>query len=193
MRVLDRIVGQLGELAERTNRVLLLVTSMGQQADLSVQAGVTRQAVVRDPELFLAALGVDEPFKIRGAMVPQVTMELENTEATAVAESKIRASLGTALGETMTAERTLTFSYNLDCDHDVVRIGDATHRPDAIGVTIEEIDDHRSGHHSPRGLLITNEPRRWPAEIDAFDVAPMLLDVLGIDPLSHHKSLAHNT
>jgi len=193
MRGLDRIVGQMSALASETGRTLVIVSSMGMKADTTVDAQSRFQAVVRNPEKFLAAAGLSPALEIRSAMVPQFTVVADSADEATHVESRLRALLGQGMNDTMVAlegdRHVMTLSYAPPTEHNAVFVGDAWVEPSSVGMTIEAIDDHRSGRHSPRGVLVSDRQESWPTEISAFDVAPMMLDRLGVDALPHHRRL----
>jgi len=186
MKAVDRIVARLVDLADATDRKLVIVSSMGQKADLTVQSDRAFQAVVRQPLVFLAACGLRSGVEVRGAMVPQVTMAFPSQSDAVAAQTRLVDTLGSSLQESMIAGEALTITYEFECRLDAVRFGETWVEPSSIGVSIESIQDHRSGRHSPRGLLISGSREQWPTETDALRVAPLLLEQLGVASLSHH-------
>lgn len=191
MSALDQIVGRMMTLAARTGRELILVSSMGQQADNEVDPTRSFQAVVRDPQRFLAAAGLEQMPEVRSAMVPQLTV-VADSEAEA---DQVRATVTDFIApgriSSMTADdgerRIITFTYGPKSQADRVMLGGQWVHPGSVGMSIEAVSDHRSGRHSTRGTLISSHARPWPEEIDAFEFAPMMLDRLGVPALDHHK------
>lgn len=190
MASLDQIVGSLMKMAHATDREVIVVSSMGQKADLTLGTEDDRQAVVRDEPVFLAACGAPPPVKVHSAMVPQLTLAYEDPAAAAEAESHLITLLGPAISETMQSGSTLTLTYSLRCRADAVEIGGKWIPAAEAGVTIETITDHRSGRHSEHGLLVSSRRTGWPAEVDALQVAPLLLEQLGVSPLDHHRDIS---
>lgn len=190
MTSLDRIVGSLTALADSTNRTLVVVSSMGQEADRTLGTEENVQAVVRDDAAFLAACGAPTPIEVHSAMVPQLTMTYGTEREAAEAEQYLVSKLRAGIEETMSSGSTLTITYDLPCRSNAVQIGSDWLSPEEAGVSIETITDHRSGHHCERGLLISGHPVDWPTEIDAFQVAPMLLEQLDVAPLAHHQDIS---
>jgi hypothetical protein len=193
MEALDRIVDKLLELAARTDRTLMLVSSMGQQADNTLDPHAEFQAVIRRPDQFLSAAGLAAGHEVRSAMVPQLTVVADTQHDADHIARTMDTWLGRGLDELMVAiegdRRVMTFTCKPACREDAVFVGDAWVDPAGVGVTIERITDHRSGRHSPRGVLISSRAESWPAEMDAFQFAPMMLDRLGVARLPHHREL----
>ena len=84
-------------------------------------------------------------------------------------------------------DQILTATCKPSCRQHDVLLGGEWRRPEAVGMSIEQVTDHRSGRHSPRGVLMSSRTESWPAEMSAFDVAPLLLDRLGVPALDHHR------
>jgi hypothetical protein len=193
MHALDRIVGQLTELANETKRTLLVVSSMGQKADTTLDPASGFQAVIRHPDQFLAAAGLAPGHEVRSAMVPQLTVVAESRDDAEHVEARLDGWLGSGLEELMVAteggRQVMTFTCKPHARQDAVLLGGEWRDPRTVGMSIEEITDHRSGRHCPRGVLVSNRWERWPAEMSAFDFAPMMLDRLDVPALDHHRSV----
>jgi hypothetical protein len=191
MEMFDRVVARLVDLAESTDRAFLLVSSMGQHADTTVDPGRGFQAVIRQPDRFLAAAGLAPGHEVRSAMVPQLTVVAESEQDAAHVQQRMEVFLGDGLDELMIAHdgdrAVMTFTCAPRAQADKVFLGGRWVEPSIVGMTIEAIEDHRSGRHSPRGVLLSNKPESWPSEIDAFAFAPMVLEQLGVPALPHHR------
>jgi len=194
MQALDRIIDQLSELAASTGRELLIVSSMGQKADSTLDTGRGFQAVIRKPDQFLAAAGLAPGHEVRGTMVPQLTVVASTASDADHVKTAIEAYLGEGLDELMVAregaDHVMTFTYKPAARNGEVFLGGAWVDPASIGMTVEAVADHRSGRHCPRGVLISSQREMWPDEIDALDFAPMILERLGVPALAHHRTPA---
>ncbi len=190
MRALDRMLERMTALAAETGRTLLVVSSMGQKADATVDSGTNYQAVIRDPEQFLLAAGVPTGLEVRRAMVPQLTIVAERGSQSSSVQAQLEHFLGDGLEGLMLAPEgdrdVMTFTYHPACRADAVSLGGTWMEPSAAGIDIAPITDHRSGRHSERGILISSAREPWPAELDARRFAPLVLDRLGLTPLEHH-------
>ncbi len=191
MQALDRIVSQLTTLASSTERQLLVVSSMGQKADTTLDTDRGFQAVIRKPDQFLAAAGLASGHEVRGAMVPQLTVVASTASDADHVKHALETYLGEGLDELMVAregtDHVITVTYKPAARDGEVFVGEQWVDPAAIGMTVEAVADHRSGRHCPRGVLVSSQREMWPDEIDALHVAPMILERLGVTALAHHR------
>ena len=194
MRAFDRMLDQLMTLASATDRELYVVSSMGQQADNTVDPDRAFQAVIRKPDQFLTAAGLASGHEVRSAMVPQLTVVAENSADAAHVKETMERFLGEGLDEFMVApeggRQVMTFTYKPATREDAVQLEGEWVDPADVGMSIETVEDHRSGRHSRDGVLLSDRPQSWPASIDALSFAPMMLERLGVPELAHHRSLA---
>lgn len=188
MRSLDDGIADVWKWCEDTDRTLVVLTSMGQSAAPALDTSATGTAVVRDPGRFAEALGVTDPFTVGSAMVPQIHYLFEADEVAAATTAAITA-LDTATSDVRAEQsgRVVTVTYHLgDLSRGSIKLG-ASDRPlSESGVNWEPIDDHRSGTHDPKGLMLVAGDMtgaELPAVLDALDVAPMLLSAVGVDPI----------
>ena len=193
MQAFDRILDQLTALAESTGRELLVVSSMGQKADTTVETDRGFQAVIRKPDQFLAAAGLASGHEVRSAMVPQLTVVATSESDADHTKTTIEAFLGEGLDDLMIAregaDHVMTFTYKPAARNNEVFAGGQWVDPTSIGMSVEAVVDHRSGRHCTRGVLLSNRLENWPSEIDAFAFAPLVLQHLGVPTLAHHRSL----
>jgi len=177
MRALDDLLRRLLDLGERTEREVLIVSSMGQHADTDVDPSETHQAVVRDPQHFLDALACPvEVVDYRPVMVPQLSASFVDSSAAQAFESWLRERLGNAIADTLVADEVVTATVHLTCDEHAVLIGDERLAPESIGASIESVSDHRSGRHHPVGVLLSSARSEWPDEVDALSIGDRILD-----------------
>lgn len=194
MQAFDRILEQLTALAESTGRQLLVVSSMGQKADTTLETDRGFQAVIRKPDQFLSAAGLASGHEVRGAMVPQLTLVATTESDADHIQGTMETFLGEGLDELMVAregtDHVMTFTYKPAARASEVFLGGRWIDSASVGMSVEEVVDHRSGRHCPRGVLLSNQAESWPDEIDALDVAPMILERLGVPALTHHRTPA---
>lgn len=175
MRALDDILVRIITLCKRTQRELILVSSMGQRADLDVNTSQTHQAVVRNARSFFSAL--DCPVEILdfpAAMVPQISVALTDTSSVTAFETWATDRLGTSLADMTTNGNVVTITAHLDCDETTIFIEDDSFTPEQLGASIEKITDHRSGRHDPVGILVSSHKTDWPDNLDALTIADLI-------------------
>lgn len=182
MQAADRIIGQLHALAAASGRDLIVISSMGQRADLDVQAHATHQVVVREPHKLFEALGC--PFHeivVRSAMVPQISVELTSSDQADAFARWVTGTLPSAERSLMVAGAVVTFACELVGSAAGVEVVGVVRRPEEIGATVEAISDHRSGRHDPHGVLITTAEAAIDEQISALDISNHVLALLGIE------------
>lgn len=181
MRALDDVLGQLTKLCDETNRELIVLSSMGQRADLDVDPTQTTQAVVRNGEqLFTAMECPIEVVDYPSAMVPQVSATLRDRAAAEEFETWARNTFRDSVADSMINESIVTLTLHLSCDDARVCVNGRWFEPAQIGASIESISDHRSGRHDSVGLLMSSRSTDWPDEINALDTTRLLLSQLGV-------------
>ncbi len=180
MRATDKIVSRLSKLASSTNRELIIISSMGQRADLDVRSATRTQIVIRDPRRLLDSLECPFPnIEVRPAMVPQLTFTLPDPDTAQAFTTWISDQLSSAVEETMIADATVTLTCNFG-ESDTITTAHGVITVEAAGATIETITDHRSGRHDPRGILVSNRRTQWDDEVDALHVHRLILERLGV-------------
>lgn len=187
MDALDRFLGEMWTWCQRTNRTLVVLTSMGQSASASLDTSSRGVAVVRDPLAFASALGIVDRVEVGSAMVPHVHYSFGDEEA---ADAELRRLEGLDVGVSdLKVDRSgdvLTVTYHLgDLSAGSFVVGGRTMPLPECGITWEPIDDHRSGDHDPRGVMLVVDDAHQvdlPDVIDALDVAPLLLQAIDVAP-----------
>ncbi len=189
MRLVDRFLGWLLPYAEDTDRVIAVVSSMGQAADTRLDTSRTRESVLADPERLLELLGVEDPYEIRAAMHPQLTLEFADEMAAARAARVLEPARFDTIdhqldrrGRTVTLTEVPTVLDDGTLEFDGRRV-----EPDTVGYVARPVDDHSSGRHHREGSFLLAGPGVTPGirePIDVTDIAPRLLDLLGVDPVT---------
>ena len=175
MEATDLIVGQLQRLADDTDRELIVLSSMGQKADLSVDPTQQEQAIIKDADALLARLDCPFSLTIRPAMVPQLSFELDDPTEVDEFVAWLRSALGDAAHDPMVSGPVVTIACNPTTVDGKVVINGEHFIAEAIGGTIQKIHDHRSGRHSTDGILLSNRRRDWPEVVDALDATGLIL------------------
>jgi hypothetical protein len=190
MELLDRYAGELMRVAEATNRILVVVSSMGQEANSNLTPDDTKQTSsyrLDDVKKFVSQVTQRlYPFEIRSAMVPQYTVVFENQEKATAAVGDMHRARSTMQGIGMNLHQnlaTVTIAASLDPMASQFRIGGQSYTHKDLGFIRLEIDDHHSGHHCPEGTLIiynSETAKAARSSIDYLEYAPALLKHFGL-------------
>lgn len=196
MDVADAQLRELKQLSDDSGGVLVVATSMGQQAiERGAYVGELR---LTEPTRMMQALGFNRPWKDRLAMQPDFNFEFDSS---ADAESfirqarRLRAPSGDSLWQRI---RQQGASVNLGMARPVDVIAEGTVLLDALGTgqaparrSLAELGisviqrDPGTGYHQPLGALIwygggaRSGGQR--SEIESTQVRDMILDAFGVD------------
>ena len=185
---LDRQLGRLLRICERTGRRLVVISSMGQHGGEPLRDKSDRVFVVRQPAPFLAAIGVPPEAKERAAMVPQLSAEYVSSDAAVVDKSRIEAAFPQLLVDC--AGPVVTITYDLPVNEDGrVQLGSEMVDPASIGGEAIEVEEHRNGMHHPIGVLLSSAPfaeNPGDTPVDTLALAPALLAALSVPLEPHH-------
>ena len=193
MSKFDAMLGRLAAFLQRhADYQLWIATSMGQAA--TEASAVQTQVYLEDVEAFMRRLGfAGGDWEVRPAMLPRVIIAMRHGTAVAFEHR---------LGRIRIADRGPLPWKRLDSD--VFRIhpgalqnvrdeycvmGDERVPFAKIGFRNVEIEDSagQSAYHVPHGVLLIHDPQRSAApqartQLSTLDVAPMLLNRLGMPP-----------
>ena len=193
MNELDRVVSRLLDVCRDTDRKLLIVSSMGQTGGEPLRDKSPLVFVVRSPKAFFEAIGVDQPFEVRAAMVPQISAEFDSANAARVQRDRLSSkhSEDAALTFDVSGE-VLTVSYDIPViGPDRIRLAGADQTASAAGGEIVAVKEHRNGMHHPLGSLIcaNSQTAEIPNEpVDLLEVAPAILHALELAPAPYHRT-----
>ena len=199
MELLDRYVGRLMRLTQRMNAILVVVSSMGQEANKKLTPDIPQQRSVdyrlEDVKKFVSRVSSQTTsFQVRSAMVPQYTLAFDGAEKASAAVADMRQAESTMKGIGICLDQNkeaLTISAWLDSTVDEFRIGDKSYTHKDLGFVRLEIDDHHSGCHCPEGTLIIHNSktaRVGKPSVDYLEYAPALLRHFGIPPRSYMRA-----
>jgi hypothetical protein len=175
---------------------LWIASSMGQRATMA--ESLETQLYLTQPARFLAALGLPgDAWQRRPAMLPHVNLMVEAGYVEQFGAALRRVRVG---GQPLQVKRSdngffsLEFGQaNLHDRPDAVTIAGQARPVASLGLETVEIED-RSGttaYHVPEGILAVYDPVRPPAgdgarpEVAVLEVAPTLLQTLGVEPPSY--------
>jgi hypothetical protein len=189
--LLDGYMGELMRQARETDRILVVVSSMGQKANpkLTLDEVKARKYAYRleDVHKFIGNLTKNRhSFAVDSAMVPQVTLAFRDaTEAAQFAAEVEEAIYGMQYIEIIVDQNqemvTLSVTLNGSVTEFVIQGRSVQHSD--LGFARVEIDDHHSGCHCPEGSLIIYNSRTAKAtrqSVDYLEYAPALLSHFGI-------------
>ncbi len=195
VEMLDRFLLRLEAWCRHNERTLLVVSSMGQGPSHNLESDQTHDVVIVDPGAFLRAVGVADGQmpSVRGSMAPNLTLDCRSSATAARLAARLAGvGGGHRRWHVDRVDEVVTLTYGMTV------IGSGTVLLDgkpvdaaSVGVEIHAVDDHSSGRHIPEGVLaVAKSPSfKQPADrrVDYLDVAPAVLDVLGVPRLDHHQ------
>lgn len=196
MDLLDAYMGKLMGLAERTNRVLVIVSSMGQQGNRQLTATKrSQQAVAFRLQDVRKLMGVLLPnaksFRVLSAMVPQYVLAFSDAPEASRVEAEFKALLPATEGLAMVLDRNeniLTLSAIIESGTGECTISGRKYSFQELGFLRFEVDDHHSGRHCPEGTLIiyNSQTSKLPLrQVNYLEYAPAMLSHFKLDPLPH--------
>mgnify|MGYP000707626614 CR=1 FL=1 len=185
----DRMIGRLRSHCDATGSVLVIASSMGQQAAQGTPVG--RQLYLRDVDAFVRDAGIDPAaVERRPAMDPHVNVQVSDA---AVADFRARMTALRVGGSEVTWTEEEDGFFSLEFGQADEAIGDLTvdaevRDPESLGFEIVEIEDEvaSTGYHVPEGILVRYDPRPGAvvdtsrSAVTTTDIAPMILDALDV-------------
>jgi hypothetical protein len=201
----DEVMWATGQAADMVERLaghvdatpgaqLWITSSMGQRATMA--QSLETQLYLTDPARFLEAMGLpgEGSWQRRPAMLPQFNLVVETEYVEAFRESLETVRVG---GQPLTFKASDNGFFSLDFGQanlhdqpDAVTIAGEVRPMASLGVETVEIEDRSdtTAYHVPEGVLAVYDPLRPPdangarPEVSVVEVAPTLLQILGIEP-----------
>jgi hypothetical protein len=179
---------------------LWIASSMGQRATMA--ESLETQLYLTQPARFLEAMGLpgEHAWQRRPAMLPHFNLLVEDRYVESFRDALRTVRVG---GQPLHFRQSdngffsLEFGQaNLHDRPDVVTVAGAARPITSLGLETVEIED-RSGttaYHVPEGILAIYDPARPPAgngerpEVSVLEVAPAILQVLGVEPPAYMTS-----
>ncbi len=190
MRALDYWLEPLMRWVDATDRTMLILSSMGQIGGSPVENAENDALIVRDQAAFARAIGVQQPFTVGKAMVPQITYQFDS-DATAAEVAAMIGGPNSAL-QVDRSDRAVTVGYStLRPESQKVELGGSWHTLEEAGLEFVEVSEQRIAvHHRLGSLIAYNSPTAEIGEepVDYLAVAPAILRSLGVEPLAHHQA-----
>ena len=155
MEILDLFLGELLRFCARTDRILIVVTSMGQTANHALREPAVQQIIVRSPAALLEGLGIDpSSCDILSEMEPEYTIRFQDAEAAKAAYAKLSGFQSANLRIYRELSSTVvTLALEADPDAEWVEVNGSTFTLDKLGLEKVSTDDAHTARHHPRGCL----------------------------------------
>jgi hypothetical protein len=195
MREADAMLADLVSFVEqRPDYVLLIASSMGQDAVDDPANRISTQIYLSDPPKLMAALGITGAWERRRTMEPRYTFRFEAMrDAQSFADSLSRLTIADepvlhSRIDPTTVELKLGQSDVAE-DRFRVRLNNIEHDPAAFGLHNVVIQDEigSAAYHVPEGSFICFDPRgkaseTGPLKASTTQIAPTLLAMSGVAP-----------
>ncbi len=191
--LLDAYMGELMRVARETDRILVVVSSMGQEANprLTVDEVKTRAHGFRleDVRKFVGHFTKNRyNFAVDSAMVPQYMLGFRDAAEAARFAAEVREAMQGMQNIEMVVDQNhemVTLSVTLNGRVPEYMIQGRALQYSDLGFVRFEIDDHHSGCHCPEGSLIiynSSTAKATQPSVDYLEYAPALLSHFGIQP-----------
>ena len=196
MDMFDAYLGKLMNLAQQTNRILVVVSSMGQTANHQLNPSEKHEKSygfrLDDVKKCADQLSANKySYKILQAMVPQYMIEFSSVEDATRYSSEVRSAIPGLRNLNVVCDlnqRAVTLSIIPGKNGESISIRDSTFKYSDLGFSRMEVDDHQTGCHCPEGSLIvfnSKTAKMNKPSVNYLEYAPALLSHFGIKPLSY--------
>lgn len=203
----DAYLAPLMTYCKSSNRILVLVSSMGQHANQKLKRDSVAAAnwdfrLDAPLKLTSVVLGKNVKVQFAGGMIPQYTYSFEDSATAESASGQLRtwvAENDSLFGEVDVNEAKLTLTVKVKNRVDSLRVRGAQVPIGDFGFAELEIDDHHSGRHQPQGVLaIWNDrldklfpTKSTPASFSYLQYAPEMRRYIGVmNPVEAHSRAA---
>ncbi len=197
--MLDSYMGEFMRLARETDRILVVVSSMGQEANPKLTPELVKARAysfrLEDVRKFVSHFTKNPyTFEVDSAMVPTYMLAFGGAAEATRFTAEIREAMQGMQHIEMFVEQNqemVTISVMLNGSVQGYVIQGHSFQYSDLGFTRLEIDDHHSGHHCPEGSLIIYNSRTAKAaqpSVDYLEYTPALLSHFGISPAPYMKA-----
>lgn len=194
--LLDSYIGTFMRLAKKKDRVLIVVSSMGQKANQKLTPEFRKEHSIdyrlEDVNTFVSHVTKNRySFRVDSAMVPQYSLAFRNEEEATRAAAEMREIQPALQGINFTLDQNkeiVTISAQLIQPATAFSINGKAYGHKDLGFLRLEVEDHHSGCHTPEGSLIIYNSRTSKAAkpaVNYLEYAPALLKHFGIAPLPY--------
>lgn len=200
MRLFDDYLDRAMAFAVRTDRILVVVSSMGQVANpgLTRQYRIERSVDFRldDVNALVRAIVPGKlAYTVLQAMVPQYTLGFPSEIAARAFADQVAEASKSIEGLYLVCDCTqdkVTLTTSPDTrQQTAMRIGGKVFEPEALGFSRLKVEDHHSGHHDPRGSLLVFNSRSASLaadEVNYLEYTPAVLRHFGVATDLYMKS-----
>ena len=189
--VLDYYLHELIEISKRKDAILLVVSSMGQNANKKLIDGVqhlkTHDFRLEDATKLVDKLTVTNfKYRVEAGMVPQYSLEFSTPDESQNCFLEINESIKTLQNINLVADlnaNVITLTVYLDSNSELYRIKDNSFNFSELGFVKFKIEDHHSGCHCPEGSLIIFNSKTASFQhekINYLEYAPAILSYFGV-------------
>jgi hypothetical protein len=187
MDVTDNYIHKLMNIAQETDSVLILASSMGQHANQDLSQRI-RESGNFDSKLVDVNMLIDKltntkfKYLTKEGMWPQYTLEFSSAEEALVCLTEIEKVSPTLENISLLSAdinfKTLTLTVTIDNTKDFYYIGDLKFTAKELGFVKFNVEDHHSGCHSPEGSLIifnSKTAKSNSSNVNYLEYAPAIL------------------
>ncbi|MDJ0532446.1 MAG: hypothetical protein QNJ70_08110 [Xenococcaceae cyanobacterium MO_207.B15] len=191
--LLDNFLRRLIDYCQKQQRVLILVSSMGQTADEKLKQTPMYSYKLENLQKLLdkLCLGKHYDYQTDAAMVPQYSLNFTSEDEAQKCFQTIKESkkyLKNIWLKIDLNQKVITLSTNLYLNTDRFFIKGKSFSHDDLGFRKIYIEDHHSGRHCPEGSLIIYNSRTSSSTnniVDYLEYAPAMLKFFGLDTPSY--------
>ncbi len=191
--LLDNFLRRLIDYCQKHQRVLILVSSMGQTADEKLKETPSYSYKLENIQKLLDKLCLEKQYEyqIEAAMIPRYSLNFTSEDEAEKCFQTIKESkkyLKNIHLEVNQNQKVITIKSQLDSNTDQFFIKDKSFSHDDLGFRKIYIEDHHSGRHCPEGSLIIYNSRTSSATnntVDYLEYAPAMLKFFGLDTPSY--------
>ena len=188
VRLFDVFLGRLIKYCQQNQRVLILVSSMGQEADPGVKETPKYSYRLKNIAKLLSNLcpGKRYEYQINAAMIPQYSLNFDSLAEAQDCFQQIHSVMNQLQSIRLNAflnDKVITLDMELSPDAEQFWVAGKPYNYRELGCERIEIEDHHTGRHAVDGSLIIHNSSTSSATSDTVDYlefAPAMLEFFGI-------------
>ncbi|BAZ43189.1 hypothetical protein NIES4102_01880 [Chondrocystis sp. NIES-4102] len=187
--LLDNFLQQLTNYCQQQERVLILVSSMGQAANEKLTETPMYSYKLEDIQKLLNLLceGKQYDYQVDAAMIPQYSLNFASPEQAQECFQMIKKSQQYLKNIWLLVDinhNVITLSTNLDSHSEQFWLKGKQYNHHELGFRQIRIEDHHSGRHCPKGSLIvynSTTSSKTQDAINYLEYAPAMLKFFGLE------------